>query len=78
MPHRAGLQEFRIMDPTALVSGFIGARLGEMQLAVTARMLKMDADNGAAVAKLVDAAQHSLDGLAAAASGLGANLDIRV
>jgi hypothetical protein len=36
----------------------------------------MNADQGASVAKLIDAAQQSIDPLANVAAGLGTNLDI--
>jgi len=36
----------------------------------------MNADQGAAVAKLIDAAQQNFDPLANVAAGLGTNLDV--
>jgi len=45
-----------------------------MQLAVAAKLAKMQADNGAAVVKLVSAADQNLNQPA----GLGENLDISV
>jgi hypothetical protein len=41
----------------SLVTAAIGAQTGNMQLAVAARMLKMNADNAASVVKLIDVAQ---------------------
>ena len=70
--------ELRTMDTAALASAFIGARMGEVQLAVAARMLKMSSDDAASVVKLVDAANHSTDRLADVAAGLGQNVDITV
>jgi hypothetical protein len=60
----------------SLVTAAIGAQTGTMQLAVAARMLKMNADNAASVVKLIDAAQQSMNTLANVAAGIGTNLDI--
>jgi len=64
------------MDPTSLVAAFIGAQTGMMQLAVAARLARMNADQGAAVARLVDAAQQNIDPLANVAAGIGTNLNV--
>ena len=66
------------MDVASLASAMIGAQAGRLQMAVAAKMLKMDADNQAAVAKLLDASQQNLANLSNAAQGLGQNLDITV
>jgi hypothetical protein len=60
----------------SLVSAIMGAQTGTMQLAVAARMLKMNADTAASVVKLIDAAQQSMNTLANVAAGIGTNLDI--
>ena len=65
------------MDPTSLITAFMGAQTGMMQLAVAASLARMNADQGASVVKLVDAAQQSLDPLANVAAGMGTNLDVR-
>jgi hypothetical protein len=64
------------MDPTSLITAFMGAQTGMMQLAVAASLAHMNADQGASVVKLIDAAQQSLDPLANVAAGIGANLDV--
>ena len=61
---------------TSLIAAVLGAQTGMMQLAVATRLLRMDADQGASVAKLIDAAQQSIDPLANVAAGLGTNLDV--
>jgi hypothetical protein len=66
------------MDDAGLISAFVGARVGQMQLAVAARMLRMNADAAQSVAELIDAAQANIDRLANVAAGLGGNLDISV
>ena len=61
----------------SLISALVGAQTGEVQLAVAARLARMNADNSASsVANLVDAAQQSFDSLANVAAGIGTNLDI--
>jgi hypothetical protein len=64
------------MDAVSLVSALIGAQTGMMQLAVAARLARMNADQGSAIAQLVDAAQHSIDPLANVAAGIGTGLDV--
>jgi hypothetical protein len=61
-----------------LVSAFIGARVGQVQLAVAAKMLRMDADAAQSVVKMIDAAQQNIDRLANVAAGVGGNVDISV
>ncbi|MBN9050463.1 MAG: hypothetical protein J0H78_13455 [Rhizobiales bacterium] len=61
-----------------LVSGLLGAQMAQTQTAIAAKMLKMNAQAGQAVAQLLDAAQQSANSLANVASGIGANLDISV
>ena len=61
----------------SLITALVGAQTGEVQLAVAARLARMNADNSASsVANLVDAAQQSFDSLANVAAGIGTNLDI--
>ena len=64
------------MDPSSLATAFAGAQTGMMQLAVAARLMRMNADQGASIAKLIDAAQQSIDPLANVAAGIGTNLDV--
>ena len=64
------------MDPTSLLTALMGAQTGMVQLAVAARFMRMNADQGASVAKLIDAAQQNGDRLANVAAGVGTNVDI--
>ncbi len=66
------------MDPASLASAFIGAQTGQLQMAVAAKILRMNADQDAAVAKMIEAAQQSADRLANVAAGVGQSLDISV
>lgn len=63
------------MDVAALASAVVDARVGQVQLAVAAKMLRMNADNAASVVKMIDAAQQTLANVGA---GVGGNLDITV
>jgi hypothetical protein len=64
------------MDIASIASAFIGAQAGQAQLAVAAKILKMNADQGAAVAQLLEAAQANINNLANVAAGVGTSLDI--
>ena len=64
------------MDPASIAAAFVGAQAGRLQLAVAAKMMKMNADQGAAIAQLVEAAAKNANQLANFAAGLGRNLDI--
>jgi hypothetical protein len=62
---------------TSLISAFFGAQVGEMQLAVAARLARMNApDMVSSVSRLVDAADQSANSLANVAAGIGTNLDV--
>ena len=54
----------------------IGAQTGAVQLAVAARLERMNANEGASIAKLVDAAQQNFGPLANVVAGVGTNLDV--
>lgn len=61
---------------TALISGLIAARAGQTQMAVAAKMMRMNADAAASIVQVLEAAQQNLNRLANVASGIGGNLDI--
>lgn len=64
------------MDAGALAAAFAGAQTAQLQMAVAARMLKMNADAQGAVVQVIEAAQANMKALVAA--GVGANLDISI
>jgi hypothetical protein len=66
------------MDVGALASAFVAAKTGQVQLAIAARMLRMNADSAASVVKMIEAAQANMDRLANVAAGIGTNLDVTV
>jgi hypothetical protein len=63
-----------------LLSAFFGAQVGQLQLAVAARLARTSTDGmndtASSIAQLVDAAQQSAQPLANAAANLGTHLDI--
>jgi len=61
---------------TSLISAFIAAQIGRLQLAVAARLAKDTPQSGSEVRQLIDAAQQNFDPLANVAAGLGTNLDV--
>jgi hypothetical protein len=63
------------MDPAGIAQSLIAARIGRAQLAVAARLLSQESGDGAAVAKLIAAANQNMEKLAAATPGTGAVLD---
>ena len=64
------------MDIGALASAFVGAKAAEVQMAVAAKMLRMNADAAASIVQVIDAAQENMDRLANVAAGIGGNLDV--
>lgn len=65
------------MDTISLISALIGAQTGEMQLAVAARLARMNAPGMASsISQLVNAADQNADALANVAAEIGTNLDI--
>jgi hypothetical protein len=66
------------MDSADLASAFVAAQAGQTQLAVAAKMLRMNADAAQSVVKLLEAGQANIDKLANVAAGIGGNLDVSV
>jgi hypothetical protein len=66
------------MDIGDLASAMIAARVREMQLAVAAKLMRMDAQVASSAAELIDAAEANVDRLANVAAGIGANLDVTI
>ena len=53
-----------------------GASAASAQMALAAKMMRMNADAEASVAKLIDAAQQNIQQIADTGAGLGQNVDI--
>ena len=60
----------------SLLTAMLGAQTGLMQLAVAARLERMNLDQGASVVKLIDAAQQNVSSLANVSAGIGTSLDV--
>jgi len=53
-----------------------GAQMSNVQMAIAAKMLRMNADATSAIVQALDAAQQNLASLANVAAGVGQNLNI--
>jgi hypothetical protein len=66
------------MDVGALATAFIGAQAAQVQLAVAAKMMRMNADAASSIVQVLEAAQQNMDRLANVSAGIGQNLDMSV
>jgi hypothetical protein len=64
------------MDVASIAAAVVGAQAAQLQTAAAAKMLRVNADASADVAKLLEAAQQNFSRLANVAGGIGGNLDI--
>jgi hypothetical protein len=65
------------MDTVGLVTALMGAQTGMLQLAVAARLARMDStDMSSSITQLVGAADQSANSLTNVAAGIGANMDV--
>ena len=64
------------MDPTSLVTAMAGGQMAQVQMAMAAKMIRMNADAAGAIAQVLDAAQQNLQSLANVAAGVGQNVNI--
>jgi hypothetical protein len=65
------------MDPASIAAALIGASTGQLQTGFAAKMLKMNAEQGASIAQMLSAAAQNENQLASLGAGLGQNLDVR-
>lgn len=66
------------MDSASLASAFIGAQMSQVQMAMAADMMRMNADSAKSVVQLIDAAQKNMQSLANVATGVGQNVNISI
>lgn len=66
------------MNSTAVASAAVGAQAGETQIAMTAKMMKVNAQQEKDIADMVQAAADNGQRLANVAAGVGRALDISV
>ena len=64
------------MDPVSLVTALAAAQMGDVQMAIAAKMVRMNADNAASIVQVLNSAQQNLAILANVAAGVGQNLNI--
>ena len=64
------------MDPASIAAALVASQMSNVQMAVAAKMLHMNADNASAIVQVLDAAQKNLQSLANVAEGVGRNLNI--
>ena len=65
------------MDPASIATALVGAQMSSLQMAIAARMLRMNADNAASIVQVLNAAEQNIASLANVAAGIGQNLNIR-
>jgi len=66
------------MDPVSLATALADAQMSSGQMAIAAKMVRMNADNAASIVQVLDAAQKNVASLANVAGGIGQNLNISV
>jgi hypothetical protein len=64
------------MDPASIATALVASQMGNVQMAVAAKMLRMNADNASAIVQVLDAAQKNLQSLANVAESVGRNLNV--
>lgn len=64
------------MDSVAVASALVGAQAAQTQVAIAAKMMKMNADAASSIVQVLEAAQQNIDKLANVGAGIGGNLDI--
>jgi hypothetical protein len=64
------------MDPPSIAAALVGSQMSNVQMALAAKMLRMNADAASAIVQVLDAAQQNLASLANVAQGVGQNLNI--
>jgi hypothetical protein len=64
------------MEIASIAAAFVAAQASQVQTAVAAKMVRMNADASANAVKLLEAAQQNFDRLANVASGIGGRVDV--
>ena len=66
------------MDPASIAAAMVASQMSNVQMAVAAKMLRMNADNAASIVQVLDTAQRNIASIANVASGIGQKLNISV
>ena len=64
------------MDIASLSAALVAAQMAKVQMAVAARMARMDAQQGQSVANLIASAEQNMNRVANLAPGVGTQVDI--
>jgi hypothetical protein len=64
------------VDPASIAMSLMAAKAGQTQMAVAAKMIKMNADQEKSVVTLLNSAQDNMSKMASLAAGIGTQLDI--
>ena len=64
------------MDPLSLATALTAAQMGRAQMALAAKMLRMNVDAAASIVQVIDAAQENIANLSNVAAGVGRNLNL--
>ena len=64
------------MNPAVLAAMIMSSQAGLTQLQMATSFERMNADQGASIAKLVDSAQQNMKSLANVTDGVGGNLNV--
>jgi hypothetical protein len=64
------------MDTASLAAALVAAQMARVQLAVAARMARMDAQSGQSIANLISATEQNINRLANVAAGIGTQVDL--
>jgi hypothetical protein len=65
-----------LMQSTSLISAFMSAQVGQVQLAAAGYLAQNDPESESSVSRLMDAAQQSSDSLANVAAGIGTKISV--
>jgi hypothetical protein len=66
------------MDVASIAAAFIAAQASQVQTAMAAKMLRLNAVQAGNAVKLLEAAEQNMKSLANVASGIGGNIDVSV
>ena len=67
-----------MMDTASIAAAFIAQQASQLQTAVAAKMLRMNADGAKDAANLLQAASENASRLANVSAGIGSSVDISV
>ena len=66
------------MDVASIAAAFIAAQTSQVQTAMAAKLLRMDADQAGNAVKLLEAAEQNMKSLANVGAGVGGSVNLVV